>query len=123
MPSPPVLRIDGVLEMLEDYNPLKPQDIESVFEQITNQEQRVDFFREKELDFAYSVAGLARFRVNILQQRGSMGIAFRMIPFHIPTVDELNRKLSLEVMGADGYITKPFSLAQLKETVAKFLPN
>jgi len=36
---------------------------------------------------------------------------------------ELNRKLSLEVMGADDYIAKPFSLAQLKETVAKFLPN
>jgi len=36
---------------------------------------------------------------------------------------DLNRKLSLEVIGADDYITKPFSLAQLKETVAKFLPD
>lgn len=90
VPSPPVLRIDGELQTQKDFEILRPQDIEAVFEQITNQEQRVDFFREKELDFAYSIPGLARFRVNILWQRGSMGIAFRMIPFHVPTIDELN---------------------------------
>src|SRR5690606_9442813 len=51
---------------------------------------QMDFFtREKELDFAYSVPGLARFRVNVLKQRGTLSFAFRLIPFHIPTLDEL----------------------------------
>lgn len=89
VPSPPVLRIDGRLIPQEDLPPLAPRDVEYVFEQVTTPEHRVVFLREKELDFAYSVPGLARFRVNVLQQRGTMGIAFRLVPFTVPTIDEL----------------------------------
>jgi len=89
VPNPPVLRIDGELKPQEDLPPLTPKDIEWVFDQITTQEQKVTFLREQELDFAYSVPGVARFRVNVLKQRGTMGIAFRMVPFGVPTIDEL----------------------------------
>ncbi len=89
VPNPPVLRINGELMPQEDLPPLAPKDIEWVFEQITTQEQKVAFLREPELDFAYSIPGVARFRVNALKQRGTMGIAFRVVPFGVPTIDEL----------------------------------
>lgn len=89
VPSTPVLRIDGELVLQEDLPPLTPKDIEYIFDVVTPQERKVVFLRERELDFAYSVPGVARFRVNILRQRGTMGIAFRFVPFIVPTIDEL----------------------------------
>jgi twitching motility protein PilT len=89
VPSPPVLRIDGMLIPQDDLPPLAAKDIEMAFERITTPEQRSVFLKEKELDFAYSVAGLARFRVNIMRQRGTISIAFRLVPFDVLSVDEL----------------------------------
>jgi twitching motility protein PilT len=89
VPSPPILRIEGDLITQEGLPPMRPDDVEGVFKQITSQEQRDIFRRELELDFAYSVHGLARFRVNALQQRGSMSLAFRLVPFTAPSIDEL----------------------------------
>jgi len=88
VPSPPVFRIDGELIPQRDLPPLTPKDIELALEQVCGQEQRVVFEREWELDFAYSVPGLARFRVNVLRQRGVMSLAFRFVPFYVPSIDE-----------------------------------
>jgi len=88
VPSPPVLRIDGTLVPQEDLSPLTAKDIELVLEQVANQEQKSLFDREWELDFAYTVPGLARFRVNALRQRGVISLAFRFVPFYIPSIDE-----------------------------------
>jgi twitching motility protein PilT len=60
-----------------------------VLEQMADKEQQMAFHDEHELDFAYSVSGLARFRTNVLQQRGSISLAIRMVPNKIPTIDEL----------------------------------
>ncbi len=89
VPSPPVLRIDGMLILQEDLTPLTVEDIEFVFEQVTIQEQRDAFVRERELDFAYSVPGLARFRVSALRQRGTVSLAFRLVSIKVPSIDEL----------------------------------
>jgi len=89
VPSPPVFRIDGELSMQETFPRLKPEDVENAFEQVSSQEQRDIYQKEHELDFVYAVAGLARFRGNVLQQRGSMSLAFRLIPFNVPSIDEL----------------------------------
>ncbi len=89
VPSPPVLRIDGMLILQEDLPSLTVEDIEFVFEQVTIQEQRDAFVRERELDFAYSVPGLARFRVSALQQRGTVSLAFRLVSIKAPSIDEL----------------------------------
>lgn len=89
VPLPPVLRIDGMIDPIEGMEPLKPHDIQDVYEQITSQEHRLIFEREKELDFAYSVPNVARFRVNVMRQRGTLGIAFRLVPFKVPTIDEM----------------------------------
>jgi twitching motility protein PilT len=86
--SPPVLRIDGVLIPQEDLPPMTPEDIEQALQQVSTQEQRSVFDREWELDCAYTVPGLARFRVNALRQRSAIGLAFRFVPFYIPSIDE-----------------------------------
>jgi twitching motility protein PilT len=89
VPSPPVLRIDSVLIPQEEWSAFTAKDIEAIFEEITTEEQKALFGRERELDFAYSVSGLARFRVNVLQQRGTMSLAFRRVPSSVPSIDEL----------------------------------
>lgn len=86
---PPVLRIDGELVPQEDLPSLTAKDTEIILGQVTSREQRETFINELELDFAYGVTGLGRFRVNVLQQRGTLSLAFRSIPFRIPTIDEI----------------------------------
>ncbi|HEY41479.1 MAG TPA: type IV pilus twitching motility protein PilT [Dehalococcoidia bacterium] len=86
--SPPVLRIDGILVPQQELPQLTAQDTEYIFEQVTTSEQRSMFTRDLELDFAYGVHGLGRFRVSVLQQRGTLSLAFRAIPFKIPSIEE-----------------------------------
>lgn len=85
----PMLRINGTLIPREDIPPLSRHEIEGIVEHVTTPEQRSEFEKEMELDFAYSFFGLARFRVNILRQRGTPSLAFRVVPFKVATIDEL----------------------------------
>jgi twitching motility protein PilT len=87
--SCPVLRIDGKLIPQRDFPPINSVEVESLFKQITTEEQRETLFRDRELDFAYTLANVARFRVNVLWQRKTISIACRMVPFTVPTIDEL----------------------------------
>jgi twitching motility protein PilT len=87
--SPPVLRIDGELKPLVDMVPLIATDLESIFEQVNTPERKAIFQKELELDYAYSVPDLSRFRVNILKQRGTLCMAFRIVPFTIPSIDDI----------------------------------
>ena len=89
VPSPPVLRIDGVLTPLSEFVPATPEYVETVFDEITTPEQKNTFLEELELDFAYSIPGLARLRVNALKQRGTISLAFRLVPYEVPSIDEL----------------------------------
>ncbi len=89
VPSYPVFRIDGMLVRQEELPPITPEDIQSIFKQITSQEQRIIYDKKRELDFAYSIPGLARFRVSALQQRGTISLAFRLVPINTPSIDEL----------------------------------
>jgi twitching motility protein PilT len=104
VPSPPVLRINGQLMPLQDLSPMATKDIEMVFEYITTPEQRSTFLKEMDLSFTYSVPELARFRVSVMRQRGTISIAFRMVPFEVLTIDELGlpqvcKELILEPKG------------------------
>lgn len=89
VPSPPVVRIDGDLVPLKDHPNCTSEDVQSVFEAITNDIEREEFYRNWELDIAYSVPGLARFRVNVSQQRGTLSLAFRHVSYVIPSIDDL----------------------------------
>jgi twitching motility protein PilT len=89
VPSPPVLRIDGSLRVLRDMPPLTAEDTENVLKAVTTPAQRLEFERDPELEFAYGVQGLARFRVNVLRQRGTVSLAFRLVPSSAPSIDSL----------------------------------
>jgi len=89
VPSPPVLRIDGALTTLEDLPAVNPQDLEILLEHVTTLDQRSTFRKELEMDIAYSVPGLARFRVSALRQRGTISLAFRLVPFEVLSIDDL----------------------------------
>ena len=102
--SPPVLRVNGVLIPQEKVPPFTHQDVQAIFERVTTFEQREQFQREMELDFAYSFFGLSRFRVNVLRQRGTPSLAFRAVPMVLPSLDGLElpqicKKLVLKKAG------------------------
>lgn len=85
---PPVLRVHG--ELRDTALPvLRAEDLRRCAEQILSPQQRDEFARAKEVDFAVGVQGLGRFRVNLFQQRGTLGFAFRAIPFEIPSTRDL----------------------------------
>lgn len=87
--SPPGIRQRGEIVVVEDMKPLTPRDTMEMILGLLSEEQRRRFETELELDFAYSIPGVSRFRANVFQQRNSMGAVFRVIPIKIPTMDEL----------------------------------
>jgi twitching motility protein PilT len=92
---PPTIRIDGELEPLE-HQPLRPEDLKALAEQLMTPRQVKQFAEEKECDFAIGVPGIGRFRVNVYQQRGSLCYAMRAIPYQARTIGELNLPPVLE---------------------------
>jgi twitching motility protein PilT len=89
VPSRPVLRIHGQLITQDDLPPVTDEAARQILDTIITPRQSETFNREKELDFAYDARGVARFRVNVMQQRGRLSIAFRLIPLRVPSIDEL----------------------------------
>jgi twitching motility protein PilT len=85
----PCMRIRGHLVRLDVPAPTAEQHNERLFS-ILNDERRHKLETLKEVDLSYNVPGLARFRVNMFWQRGNIGAVFRVIPFQIRTIDELN---------------------------------
>jgi twitching motility protein PilT len=86
---PPIFRVDGALVPLKNAERLLPEYLEKVATGIMNAVQRERFETARECDLAYGIAGLGRFRVNVFQQRGTVGIVFRVIPFGVRTIDQL----------------------------------
>jgi twitching motility protein PilT len=87
--SYPMIRVDGTLVVASEEKRLEREDTEALARTIMSAPQFERFRSLSELDLAYSVAGLGRFRCNVFHQRGTIGIVFRIIPTAIPTVDEL----------------------------------
>jgi twitching motility protein PilT len=86
----PYVRVDGLLIPLGDITRVTPEEMLSMaFSMMTNR-QKQKFKETAELDMAYGVAGLGRFRVNVFQQRGNVGMVLRVIPTKIRTIEELN---------------------------------
>jgi twitching motility protein PilT len=89
VPSRPVVRINGQLQQLEQYDPITPDVTDKILRQMLTEKKITEFEEHNELDFAYSVEGLARFRVNAFRQRGSISIVARVVPLSVRTVAEL----------------------------------
>jgi len=86
--TPPVVRVDGVLYTLDEPAP-SSQELREVVQQLLNEEQRLSFATHHEIDFAFGVSGLARFRANVFMQRGTPALALRHVPVEVPTLDDL----------------------------------
>jgi twitching motility protein PilT len=85
----PSIRVHGSLQPLPDYEPLTPEDTELLVRAVVSEEQWARFERTHELDLAYAVDGLSRFRVNLFQQRNAYGSVMRAIPYEIKALDQL----------------------------------
>jgi len=101
--SPPVIRVNGDLFMLEE-EPVSAESMKDYAAAIMSDEQIGVFSNQNEIDFAYGIKDVGRFRVNIFRQRGSISIAMRQVVSRIPGFEELHlppvlKNLSLEPRG------------------------
>jgi twitching motility protein PilT len=98
---PPMFRVDGSLVPLKDGKRLPPEEVARMAFGIMNETQKEKFKNTNEVDLAYGVPGLGRFRVNIFQQRGTIGGVLRVIPFKVLSVRELLMPPILEKIAMD----------------------
>ncbi|MDH4231234.1 MAG: type IV pilus twitching motility protein PilT [Nitrospirota bacterium] len=87
--SCPILRINGELSVMSKENRLSQEDTLKIAFSVMSPGQREVFKKKNDIDLAYSVPGLGRFRCNIFIQRGTIGLVFRVIPMRIPSIEEL----------------------------------
>src|ERR687889_2873956 len=86
----PTVRVRGRLQPLEDYPVLTTEQTRETIYSILTNDQRQRLETDWQIDFAYAIPGRARFRVNAYFQRAAIGAAFRLIPFEIVGLDELD---------------------------------
>ena len=90
VPARPMIRRYGRLDAVEGSAPLTPLETEATLHHMLTDEAKLEAFRtDREVDFSYSIPGVARFRVNAFVQRGSVSLVARAIPFAVKTVTEL----------------------------------
>ncbi len=86
---PIMIRVDGTLLQLND-DVLRPQEAEALLLPLLSEAQRETIAQTGEIDFAYSLQGVGRFRLNVFKQRGTYAAALRLLPFTIPTPEQLS---------------------------------
>jgi twitching motility protein PilT len=96
--TPPAMRVHGALERYQDVPDLSPDDTHQMLYRILSTEQQKLLEINRQIDFAHSIPGLARFRVNVFFQRGTLGAAFRLIPADIKTLEELGIPTTLRAL-------------------------
>jgi twitching motility protein PilT len=87
--SYPMMRVNGILVVASEEKRLDRTDTEAMAQGILGPEHVEKFRRNQDVDLAYSIDGLGRFRVNVFQQRGTVGLVLRIIPTRIKNIDEL----------------------------------
>ena len=98
MSAPPMLRRRGHLERIDGFEPLSRDDTRDLLYRILSTEQQKHLEIKRQLDFAHSIPGVARFRVNCYFQRESLSAAFRLIPHQIKSLEELGLPPSLHML-------------------------
>ena len=99
--SYPMMRVNGSLVVASEEKRLDRPDTEAMAHAIFSPDHLEKFRKSQEVDLAYSVAGLGRFRVNVFQQRGTVGLVLRVIPTRIKTIDELGLPPVLKRIAAE----------------------
>src|SRR5919204_1216411 len=91
VPSKPLIRLDGELVAIPESHELNGEDTMACVKHMLDDPAKLEeFATEREVDFAYAIRGLARFRVNAFYQRGSVSLVIRAIPISIKTIEDLN---------------------------------
>ncbi len=85
----PILRVNGELLVQNDYSSITLEDMDIIYNEVTTELQREVFASELEADFTYQSQDIGRFRINIFQQEGAIGLACRPIMSEVPTIEEL----------------------------------
>ena len=87
---PPEFRIDGALQFVQGFDtPLNVEMTKKLAYSILTNRQIEEFEKAKELDFSYGVTGMGRFRINLYIQRNCIAMCLRLIPFNVPSIEEL----------------------------------
>ena len=98
---PPMFRVDGALVPLKNGERLMPDEIQQMAFSIMNPVQKARFDEFREVDLAHGISGLGRFRVNVFQQRGTIGIVFRVIPFGVKSIEQLHLPKVVETIAEE----------------------
>ncbi|RTZ91454.1 MAG: type IV pili twitching motility protein PilT [Deltaproteobacteria bacterium] len=101
---PPILRINGRLMSVGSASAFTQEEIDRFAQRLMTDVHRERLSKLQDVDLGYGVPGLGRFRVNIFQQRGTIGISIRSIPFRVQTLEELHlppvlEKIAMETRG------------------------
>jgi twitching motility protein PilT len=96
--TPPAIRVNGEVVRLDQYAALDSEQTQQLLYRVLSSEQQKQLEIKRQIDFAHSVPGVARFRVNVYFQRESLGGAFRVIPEEIKTLEELGLPASLHAL-------------------------
>jgi twitching motility protein PilT len=99
--SYPMMRVNGTLVVASEEKRLDRNDTEAMANILFTPEHLERFRRDQEVDLAYSMPGLGRFRCNVFQQRGTVGMVLRVIPTRIRTIDELSLPPVLKRISAE----------------------
>jgi twitching motility protein PilT len=86
--EPPIFRVHGDLRRT-NFPPLTPDNIQTIAYGIMGPDRVARFERDLECDLAYQIEGIARFRVNVFEQQGSVGAVMRLIPIRVQSIEEL----------------------------------
>ena len=87
---PPMMRVSDQLIAIEGTNKLTIEEVETLIFSVLNEKQKDILVREKEIDFSFSYKSIGRFRANAFYQKGTLSLALRLIPFKIPSLEELH---------------------------------
>ena len=87
--EPPIIRVDSALIRLDNYQVLSNDGVNDLLQVLLNEAQKETFLKQMTLDFSYAFKDNIRFRINAYKQKGVLGIAMRVVPNHIKTLEEL----------------------------------
>ncbi len=93
--EPPIIRVDTQLIRLDNYQVLSNDNISDLLNVLLTPTQKTMFEQQMQIDFSYAFKDSVRFRVNAYRQKGVLGLALRVVPNHIKTIEELNLPASL----------------------------
>ncbi len=97
----PLMRVDGKLLVIPDEAQVTAAELKETILALMSERQKEQYLASCELDMSYIVPNVARFRLNVFQQRGVMGAVFRVIPFNVATIDSLHLPAVLEQIAAE----------------------